>query len=298
MTQNLTGRAAAAAASMGQRAAAAGVGLCAVCRHPVRLHGDYGCVKGECECNSTGADLRAGVTTTAAPAVPPSAAELAFLDVRCRCGHVRTGHVVTGSHVQCKVCTCRSFVAGGSDAPAAPPAPAVPAAPVAAAPAPAAPPAAAPEPVREQPAPRPVAELPPWLPGAGVPHVKRAKPSPVVEVTTPDEDVVRQVDAIIAAAKRPRRTPARPAAPSALGSAAAVGERDAVEEVAAAAVDEPAAATVQPLDLEPLLARALWVSSRWYCPRCHSWPADPGACALCRDPLQAVYLVTLSRSVS
>ncbi len=392
MTRNLTGRAAAAAASMGQRAAAAGVGLCSVCRHPVRLHGDIGCAAGECFCSSTGAELRSGVVVEASPVVPPSAAELALLDVVCTCGHRRTEHVVTGSHVQCKTCrSCREFTAPAvgplpakwsqpaathpireawtaeeaPDAPAAPPAESTPS-PVAAAPAPAAPPAAASEPVREQPAPRPVTvDLPPWLPGAGVPHVKR-KPAPVVEVTTPDESVGRQVDAIVAAGKvaarkRPRRSDARPAAPSALGPAAAVGEHDAAKEVTAgsgatgpAVTDppldqfracpagcgwtqeptefddevglrasraqhlrshepwapvasggfvrwEPVPSTAQvspgPVNFEPLLAASLYVSSRWYCPKCHHWPLDPGACPGCRKPLQPVYNVTIPRSV-
>lgn len=356
------GRAAAAEMSLGTRAALAGVGLCSTCRHPVRLHGDLGCAKGECECGSTGADLRAGVATVPARTVPPSAAELAHLDVVCTCEHRRTEHTVTGSHVQCKVCRCGGFTPGGPDAPVAPPSKPTPP-PVAAAPAPAVAPAAPAGPVGEPPAPRPVAaEPPPWLPGTGVPYVKPTPAPPVA--ATPDVDVARQVDAIVAAGKlaarkRPRLQTARPAVPTAHGSRAVVGEPDAVEEVAAAPppaataephtpgagwarakaelgdmvpdltdedearADEiiaaasswvpgrPAAVAVHwdpppacvrlsppPLDFGPLLAAALYVSARWYCPRCHQWPLNPGACPGCHKTLQAVYHVTIPRSTT
>lgn len=181
--------------------------------------------------------------------------------------------------------------------PAAPPAaPAPP--PVAAAPAPAVAPAAPAGPVGEPPAP---VELPPWLPGAGVPRVKPT-PAPIVEVTTPDEDVVRQVDEIIAAGKlaarkRPRRTDARPAASPALVSAVVVGERDAVGEVAVAAGDV-AATEPEPLDLAPFLNASLTYYAAWACTvhplqRRH----DPGACPDCRRALTAVYNVVIPREL-
>lgn len=182
--------------------------------------------------------------------------------------------------------------------PAAPPsAPAPPS--VAAAPAPAVAPAAPAGPVGAPPAP---VELPPWLPGAGVPRVKPT-PAPIVEVTTPDEDVVRRVDEIIAAGKlaarkRPRRTDARPAASPALVSAAVVGERDAVGEVAATDLEGPVAATVtpEPLDLEPFLSAAVYSYAAWYCDRCHQRRHDPGACPDCRRTLQPVYVAIIPRS--
>ena len=311
MTAVKPGRAAAAEMPMGVRLQRAGGGLCTTCRHPARLHAGLGCACGDCFCVSPAADLIAEAGATVEVAVetavaPPSAAQLALLDGLCSCGHVRTKHKVAGSSVICRVCACHAFTVPAeetTDASAAPPAePAPPS--VAAAPASAVASAAPAGPVGEPPAPRPVAvELPPWLPGAGVPRVKR-QPVPIVEVTTPDEDVARQVDDIVAAGKaaarkRPRRTPTRPAVSPALVSAAVVGERDAVEEVTAAIL--PAAVTdppePEPLDYGPFLARALWVSARWYCPHCHSWPANTGACLTCSQPLQAVYLVTVPREI-
>jgi hypothetical protein len=281
------GRAAAAEMPLGLRAAQAGVGLCSSCRHPVRLHGDVGCTTGECWCNATGADLRAGVTTTAALAVPPSAAEMALLDALCTCGHVRTEHKVSGSHVQCKVCRCGGFTPEGPDAPVAPPVePAPP--PAAAAPAPAVASAAAAGPVGEQPAPPPLT-----------------------------------VDEIVAAGKaapyrRPRLRTARPAA-SALGvERAAVGGPDAVEEVAAV---PPPAATAgragpsamylsvldtaaellagrepEPLDLTPFLGAALYYYPAWFCRCCLQRRHNPGV--HCRRPLLPVYVVIASRETS
>lgn len=65
---------------------------------------------------------------------------------------------------------------------------------------------------------------------------------------------------------------------------------------------EPVPATVQvtpsAVDFEPLLAAALYVSARWYCPRCHHWPLNPGPCPGCRQTLQAVYHVTIPREIS
>ena len=311
MTQNLTGRAAAAAAPMGKRVAAAGFGPCTTCRHPARLHGSFGCSTGECECVTTGDELRAGAPTIEAPVAAPSAAELALLDVRCRCGHRRTAHNLAGSHVVCSTCACRGFKVP-VDEPEVPNAPVAPQAapappPVAAAPAPAVAPAAAPEPVREQPAPRPVVELPPWLPGTGVAYVKRVKPAPVVEVTTPDESVARQVDDIIAegrasaarsyARRSSRRSDARPAAPTAQVSRAVVGEPDAVGEVAVASTSA-AAAEPEPLDLKPFLSRAVYSYAAWYCDRCHQRRHDPGACPDCRRTLQPVYVAIIPRSVA
>lgn len=319
MTQNLTGRAAAAAASMGQRAAAAGVGLCSTCRHPVRLHADLGCLTGECFCTSTGAELRSGVVAKTSPAVPPSAAELALLDVMCTCGHARTGHRVNGSHVQCrtKPCSCLGFNPGGPVAPAAAPPAASAPPPVAAAPAPAAPPAAPPEPVREQPAPRPVTAGP----DAEVGRLRAEHPDlfPVIAVPMdPAEDaaeIAAQSAVIHAAAPKRPRSHARPAAP-ALGSAAVVGEPDAVEEVAAAPppaataepVDAPAddgwfrwgpqpdevTATPGELDLTPFLSAALHYYPAWFCTGCLQRRHNPGV--HCRRPLVPAYVVIAPRS--
>lgn len=135
-------------------------------------------------------------------------------------------------------------------------------------------------------------------PGAGWARAKAELGDMVPEITAEDE---ARLDEIIAAgkaaAKRPRRTPARPAAPTAQVSRAVVGERDAAEGVAAVVLPDAAATDPEPLDLEPFLAQALYVSSRWYCPECHHWPLDPGACPACRGPLQAVYHVTVPRSL-
>lgn len=83
----------------------------------------------------------------------------------------------------------------------------------------------------------------------------------------------------------PRRNDPRPAA---VLSAAAGGD----EEVTAAD-PSPAAAVTNLVDL--VFASAYYVSSRWYCPACHHWPLDPGACATCSAPLQAVYIATIPR---
>jgi hypothetical protein len=126
----------------------------------------------------------------------------------------------------------------------------------------------------------------------------------------------------VAVVKAPRRRTPRPAASRALG-AAVVGEDDAVEDVAAASTNaaaaeppptaepwlpgrepahwDPPPAVVRlsppPLDYGPLLAAALYVSARWYCPRCHHWPLNPGACPGCRQTLQAVYHDTIPREI-
>lgn len=47
-----------------------------------------------------------------------------------------------------------------------------------------------------------------------------------------------------------------------------------------------------------VLDRALFAAARWYCPSCHDWPLDPGACLVCRGPLQPVYLATIPRSLT
>jgi hypothetical protein len=250
--------------------------LCSACQHPTRRHSpSLGCTVGECWCDGT--DVPAAVVA------PPSAAELALLDARCRCGHGRTEHGqrTAGSGVPCFSCACRQFhvaVEGVTYAPVAPKAEPAPPAPAAAAPAPAAPPAAEAEPVGEQPAPRPVTDgLPRWDPP-----------------------------------KLPRSTPARPAAP-ALGSAAVVGELDAVEEVAVASTSAavtascadvrwdplPAGvqATPEPLDLAPFLGASLHSYAAWYCARCYQRRHDPGACPGCRRPLVPVHVVIVPRSI-
>lgn len=139
-----------------------------------------------------------------------------------------------------------------------------------------------------------VAPLPP-LPGAGVPRTP-----PIVAAPTPDADVERQADGIIAAGKaaarkRPRPSTARPAPACAPGSDAVVGELDAVEEVAVASTS---AAAAGPLDLEPFLNGALTYYAAWACPthpvqRRH----DPGACD-CGRALVPVYVVVHPRSTS
>lgn len=102
-----------------------------------------------------------------------------------------------------------------------------------------------------------------------------------------------------AGASLPRRIPARPAAHApALVSAAVVGERDAVGEVAATDLEGPVAATVtpEPLDLEPFLSAAVYSYAAWYCDRCHQRRHDPGACPDCRRTLQPVYVAIIPRS--
>lgn len=51
------------------------------------------------------------------------------------------------------------------------------------------------------------------------------------------------------------------------------------------------------IDPELLFSVALYVSERWYCPACHHWPLNPGACPGCRAPLQAVYHATIHREL-
>lgn len=237
---------------------------CPACNHHARVHNVVGCVSAHCECGVTRAELM------------PDAPRLEVPD----------GIESTPA------------AAPAAPAPPAHTAPAVPAdaprvpAPVAAAP-------AGPANGRVV---VPVVELPPWLPGAGVPHVKRERPAPVVEVTTPDEDVVRQVDAIVAAGKvaarrRPRLSTARPAAPNAQGSQVVVGERDAVD----GAAGPPPAATVEPepLDLTPFLNRALTYYAAWACDR-HPLQRrhDPGACLDCGRALTPVYNVVIPQELS
>jgi hypothetical protein len=181
------------------------------------------------------------------------------------------------------------------DAPLAPPSEPTPP-PVAAAPAPAAPPAAEAGPDGEPPAP--------------------------VDAT-PDVDVVRQVDEIVAegraaagrlyAHRSSRRTPARPAAPALGVERAAPGGPDAVEEVAVASTSATAAAscadvrwdpppagvqaTPEPLDLAPFLGASLHSYAAWYCARCYQRRHDPGACPGCRRPLVPVHVVIVPRSL-
>jgi len=235
---------------------------CHGCGHPARIHNPAGCVFGQCECVVARAELM------------PDAPRLEVPDGIVSTPAVKApapsngggGHAAQGRPVE-------------ADAAAA--APVVPVRP-----------SSAWDPPKLRP-------LPP-LPGAGTP---RTAPMPG-EVATPDESVARQVDDIIAAAKlaarkRPRRSDARPAAPTAQVSRAVVGEPGAVGEVAVAPTS--AAATKpepDPFDWEPFLARALYVSARWYCPKCHHWPVNPGACPGCRKPLQAVYHVTIPRSAA
>lgn len=318
MTAVKPGRAAAAEMSLGTRASQAGVGLCSSCRHPVRLHGDLGCATGECFCSSTGAELRSGVVAEPVPPAPPSAAQLALLDVVCACGHRRTEHSQDRLTVSCDaVCPCRRFTPGDPkepDAPAAPPAEPTPS-PTVAAPAPAVASAAPAGPVGEPPAPVAVV-LPPWLPGTGEVQVKGWPPVPVVEVSTSGEDVERQVDDIIAAAKaaarRPRLRAARPAAPTAQVSLAVVGGPDAVEEAAAvptsAAAADPGdgwfqwgplpsevAATPGSLDLTPFLSAALYYYPAWFCKGCLQRRHNPGV--HCRRPLVPAYVVIAPREI-
>lgn len=142
-------------------------------------------------------------------------------------------------------------------------------------------------------------------------------PVPVVEVSTSGEDVERQVDDIIAAAKaaarRPRLRAARPAAPTAQVSLAVVGGPDAVEEVAAVG-DEPVAATdpgngwfqwgplpsevaATPgsLDLSPFLSAALYYYPAWFCKGCLQRRHNPGV--HCRRPLVPAYVVIAPREI-
>jgi hypothetical protein len=233
---------------------------CHGCGHLARIHNAVGCVSGPCECIVTRADLM------------PNVPRLEIPD-------------------------------GVESTPAAPPAEPTPP-PVAAAPVPAAPPAV-PTPVGPEAA----------KPANGhvvAPVAAASRSVPTVAMVAPLDD--HEVEKIIAARKRPRLH-ARPAAPSALGSAVVLGEPDAGGEVAAAGpgATGEAAATLpawdppklpaprtppSPIDFGPLLAAALWVSARWYCPACHQWPLDPGACPGCRRPLQAVHNVTIPRETS
>lgn len=135
--------------------------------------------------------------------------------------------------------------------------------------APAAPPPAPTPPARPVPAPAPAA------PPAAPRHVAEAP---------------RRSAAPVAASKRPRLHQPRPV------SGARDGEDDADQVVTA--VRPPSEAVTTYLDPETLFAHALYVSSRWYCPRCHQWPLDPGACTGCKAPLQAVYHATIPREIT
>lgn len=184
---------------------------------------------------------------------------------------------------------------GGTNATTAPPGPTPP--PPAAAPTPAAATAAAPGPPRE-PTP-PVAE--PWLPGAGYKRLKAERPD--LPDVTADDPALARADEIIALAKTPRRAEPRPAG-TALVDPAAVGEDDADEEVVAVVAGARAATTdPSPLDglaqlVDRMFSAAYYVSPRWYCPACHLWPLDGGACTTCKAPLQAVYVATIPREIT
>jgi hypothetical protein len=84
---------------------------------------------------------------------------------------------------------------------------------------------------------------------------------------------------------------------------AAVGEDDADEEVVAGAGARAATTDPSPLDglaqlVDRMFSAAYYVSPRWYCPACHLWPLDGGACTTCTAPLQAVYVATIPREVT
>jgi hypothetical protein len=246
--------------------------LCPACRHPGRLHGLAGCTRAECFCLESMADA----VPVAAPAVPaaPSGRALDALDPVCRCLHRRGRHAQSGTATPCRRCPCRNFTTEeATDAPAAPPS-----GPPPAAARPAGPPARGEGRPVDRPAARPAGRA-----GAG--------------------------DGL----KAPRRQDPRPAEDRALVTPAVVGEGDADEEVAAAVTVATVAAAT---DLTPaeayaareaqrladlvaqVLDRALYSVARWYCPRCHYWPLDPGACEGCRAPLQPVYLATIPRSLT
>lgn len=152
------------------------------------------------------------------------------------------------------------------------------------------------------------AELMPDAPRLEVPDGIESTPAaPPAESTAPP----------VVAAPTPAAAPAAPA-PVRAEAAEPAADR-VVAPVAATSRSVPTVASVAPLDdlpawdppklppvrpmpapfdFGPFLARALWVSSRWYCPACHNWPLDPGACAVCRRPLQAVYNVTIPREIT
>lgn len=180
---------------------------------------------------------------------------------RCpACGHPARIHNVVGCvHASCECVMSRDELTGDTDASATPPAqPATPPAP--AAPAPADPPAA---------------------------------PGDVVEA--PRDPAVAEPAAELVAPERPRRTQPR-TAEGALVDPAGPSGGDADQVVTA---DRPPSEAVTTyLDPEALFAHALYVSSRWYCPRCHQWPLDPGACTGCKAPLQAVYHATIPREIT
>ena len=135
--------------------------------------------------------------------------------------------------------------------------------------------------------------------GANVPTSAPAEPA---SAGPGDDDAAaggaREADAPAESVETPRRTDPRPAVERALVPAAVVGGDDADEEVAAepftaaTALDQPGAF------VEHLVATAYYVSPRWSCPSCISWPASPGACAVCGTPLQPVYLATVPREVT
>lgn len=312
---------------------------CPACGHPTRIHNVVGCVSGPCECLVTRTELMPDAprlevpdgieSTPAAKATAPAAAPVAPVrppptwdppKLPAKWSQPAATHPIR------KAWTAEEAI----DAPVAPPAaPAAPPAPVRT-PAPAAPPAvrAAALPASAGPADEdvvvPVVELPPWLPGAGLARMKREHPDLVPVITEVDE---RRADEIIAAGKaapykRPRLH-ARPAALPALGSAAVVGEHDAVEEVTAgsgatgpAVTDPPPVAsrsaagggsvrwepvpagvqvTPEPLDLVPFLGASLHCYSAWYCARCYQRRLDPGACPECGRALVPVHVVICPR---
>jgi hypothetical protein len=106
-----------------------------------------------------------------------------------------------------------------------------------------------------------------------------------------------------AAVEAPRRTDPRPAGDALVLPPAAVGGDDVGARAAAsveqaAAVPRAAAALDDIAELvQQVLDRAYFFTVRWYCPSCHDWPLDPGACGMCTAALQPVYLATLPREV-
>jgi hypothetical protein len=100
-----------------------------------------------------------------------------------------------------------------------------------------------------------------------------------------------------AALKTPRRTTPRPAVPVALVDPAVVGEGDAEVAPGLLGAGPAAALTFLSAFVDQLFATAYFVAARWYCPSCHDWPLQPGACRVCQAPLQAVYLATVPREI-
>lgn len=241
--------------------------VCPACRHSLRLHNAVGCVRAECECDLD----RNGQAQPDEPPGPPSATEVDALDPPCaRCTHRRGRHAVLGTGLPCRDCNCPSFATEALHAPVPTPGPA---------PAMAAAPAGPPTDREAGPDPAPAGAT--ARAGFGLKAPRRPEPRPATDgaldvAAVGGDDADEEVAAAV---------------PVATGAAVTSDEQAAAVPRAAAALDEIAALVQQ------VLTHAFMFSIRWYCRSCVDWPLDPGACRVCKAPLQPVYLATLPREI-